>query len=187
LDSFLPVQLLRIFGWMRGAKREKIPTGNYPLVVNKRSAFLVLVILTALLKPDRGLQGQEIPGDLKAAQLEALTTGNGSGLSRIRKSSVQVQLTQRWTSMAAEMVKEVSADVDADGALLLSKFIYRGAIQFVRQGAPVQGSYLSEQNLRKFIDAEIQNGKKQNTSRPAINEAAFEETKRANCPLWPFC
>jgi hypothetical protein len=140
-----------------------------------------------LLAPALCGHGQEIPGDLRARQIEALTTGDTSGLSRISKNSLQVQLTQRWTSMAAALLREASANVDSDGALLLSKFIYRGALQFVRQGAPAQGAYLSERNLRKFIGAEIEIGKKQNSSRPPIGEATFEQTKTAICPLWPFC
>jgi hypothetical protein len=131
--------------------------------------------------------GQEPPNDLMRRQIEALTTGDTAEIFRIREYSLQVQLTQRWTSIAAGMFKEASANVDRDSALLLSKLIYRGAFQFVRRGAPVQSVYLAEGNLRKFIETEIEIGKKENTSRPPIGEKAFDQAKHSICPLWPFC
>jgi hypothetical protein len=131
--------------------------------------------------------GQEPPNDLTLRQIEALTTGDTSGILRVREHAVQVQLAQRWTSIAADMFKEASANVHRDSALLLSKLIYRGAFQFVRQGAPVQSAYLPERNLRKFIETEIEIGKKENSSRPPVSKNTFDQAKHSICPLWPFC
>jgi hypothetical protein len=145
------------------------------------AAMVAALFLTALCS-----YGQEPPNDLMRRQIEALTTGDTADLFRIREYSLQVQLTQRWTSIAAGMFKEASANVDPDSALLLSKLIYRGAFEFVRRGAPVQSVYLAEGNLRKFIETEIEIGKKEN-SRPPIGEKAFDQAKDSICPLWPFC
>jgi hypothetical protein len=131
--------------------------------------------------------GQEPPSDLMRRQIEALTTGDTADIFRIREYSLQVQLTQRWTLIAAGMFKEASANVDPDSALRLSKLIYRGAFQYVREGFPVQSVYLPEGNLREFIETEIEIGKKENSSRPSISKNTFDQAKHSICPLWPFC
>jgi hypothetical protein len=85
------------------------------------------------------------------------------------------------------MFKKASANLDPDSALLFSKFIYRGALRFVREGWPVQNVYWPEGNLRKFIEAAIEIGKKENPPQPLIGKTTFEQAKRSTCPLWPFC
>jgi hypothetical protein len=131
--------------------------------------------------------GQKPPEGLISRQIEALTTGDTSGLLQVREQALQVQLARRWTSIAAGILKNASANVDPDSASRLSKFIYRGALQFVKEGAPVQSAYLPERNLRKFVEAEIEIGQREDLSRPPIRETTFDQAKHSVCPLWPFC
>jgi len=158
-----------------------------PLLQNPNRRIAAAIIAALFLAHALCSYGQEPPNDLTPRQIEALTTGDTSSILQVRQYSLQVQLTQRWTAIAARMFKEASADVHPDSALLLSKLIYRGALQFVRRDAPVQSVYLPEGNLRKFIETEIEIGKKDNSSRPPIGEKAFDQARHSICPLWPFC
>jgi hypothetical protein len=157
------------------------------LLQNPKRWIAAAIVATLILTHAFCSYGQEPPNDLRLRQIEALTTGDTSNILRVREHSLQVQLTQRWTSMAAGMFKEASANVHPNSALLLSELIYRGAFQFVRQGAPVQSAYLPERNLRKFIEAEIEIGKKENSFHPSVGETTFDQAKHSICPLWPFC
>jgi hypothetical protein len=143
------------------------------------------VFATTLLAYALCSYSQSPPG-LKESQIVALTTGNISGLAPSASDAPVVQLTKKWTSVAAELFASSHADVPRETAGVLSEFIYRGANRFVTEGAPKERESEAEQNLRRFVMATIQIAREKSPTYLAL-EASTVSRAESICPLWPFC
>ena len=128
-----------------------------------------------------------MPAAFKEAQIKALTTGDTANLRPFLEQAEPIQTAASWASLAAKQLKDASATISRESALMTSEFIFRGASRFASEGSPKEKRSLAERNLQKFVAAEIELGRKENPQRPKIGEATFSAVRFSLCPLWPFC
>jgi hypothetical protein len=153
----------------------------------KRHHQLFGFIFAAITVSAPSVRGQELPEALKEAQIKALRTGDISDLMPFSEQAEPIKIAASWTILASKQLATAKANVSRASALMTSEFIFRGANRFVSDENHKEKRALAEQNLQKFIAAEIELGMKENSQRPKIGEATFSKASFSLCPLFPFC
>ena len=145
---------------------------------------LSLLIAAFVMVPQIG-RGDQGDGELMPLMISALISGNISELSAKPTDDRATRLAKEFTQLAANRLKSVNASLDSKCAKLLADFIYQGVEKLAHE--PDADESQARDNLLKFINAEIEIGRKQNPQNPPIWEPTFNQAKGLLCPLWPFC